>query len=139
MRKTILWLVQRYGTFNCVTGIVSGCLLVVAVVGLVERLPLANSDKTACHLLDGRHFTDRELVDVRTALAKANLNDYEVTERGLVKIPADKKSRYISALAAADALPQRPGDQLARLAKAKINLFESPNDRAMRFADRQAD
>ncbi len=84
------------------------CLLAASV--LLLRGGISESQS---YLFD-RDLTTDELARMRTALAKANLNDYVVDGRR-IKVPTDRRNKYFAAVADAKALPYRFGDSIPQI------------------------
>lgn len=91
----------------------------------------ANADRQL--LLGGYVFSNQELTELRGALAKAGIDDYQVDSGRRVLVPREREPIYVAALVDADAMPKRAGHHFDRLAQQKRSPFDSARHHDMRL------
>ena len=103
-------LAERWRSMTVGARFVVGLL---AMVGILSIAFLADREAPQADmlLLGGETIAPDQLPRTEAAFAKAGLSDYQI-EGGRIRIPRGRNSAYLSALAAADALPRNFGEIL---------------------------
>lgn len=110
-------------------------LLLIAIGTLALALAWAFAPKPTAYivLFGGKRFQQHQLNRFETALAKAELADYEIVD-GQLRVPRDSRTKYLTALDEGAAVPHALGDRTSR-ELSQINPFESAEQRRSRVQD----
>ena len=122
LNKAYAQLVELFRSMTPGARIASALLLVVAVVS-VAFLYNQQVSGPDTYLMGGEMFSPSQLRDMQAAFGKAGLEAQ--LDGARVKVPSGQQSKYMAALAEANALPAEFGEFLAKAVN--TNSFFSPN------------
>ena len=103
-------LAERWRSMTVGSRFVAGLLVMVGILS-IAFLADREAPQADMLLLGGETIAPDQLPRTEAAFAKAGLSDYQI-EGGRIRIPRSRKSVYMAALAAGDALPRNFGDML---------------------------